>query len=311
VDFSNGLTPPTTLASGTRQIVNLHFGITPGATLGAATPVSFTNTVFNTRVNDANGLALALPGGINNGTVTVLGPTGLVFGNVTTNTTHPALVPVMLTSTGNAYTVSFTANFTPTALSISNVSGAGNPDVIPGAGLPGGCVENVNTSQVAAGRIGVSISCPIAGPAMAAAGTQTIATLRFTPVPGVAQGTLVPITFSNSPFGTGVADVNGNPIVAAQVNGSVQILGPTAAEVSISGLVALSSGQGLRNAEVYLQDAAGNRQVAITSTFGYFEFNNVESGQTYVIGVSSKRYHFDARSITIADNLTDVNFISQ
>jgi hypothetical protein len=85
----------------------------------------------------------------------------------------------------------------------------------------------------------------------------------------------------------------------------------TAADVSISGRVSLASGQGLRNAEVFLQDSAGNRQVTVTSSLGYYQFDNVESGQNYILGVSSKRYHFETKSISVVDSLSDVDFISQ
>jgi hypothetical protein len=44
--------------------------------------------------------------------------------------------------------------------------------------------------------------------------------------------------------------------------------------------------------------------------FGYYQFDEVEAGQTYVIGVSSKRYVFtqEIQVITVLDNATDINF---
>ena len=79
--------------------------------------------------------------------------------------------------------------------------------------------------------------------------------------------------------------------------------------VTISGRVLTPGGLGLRNAVVTLTDTHGNRRTATTSSFGVYSLDNVQAGQTYVIGVSSKRYRFASQSLPVNGNLTNVDFI--
>ncbi|MGB7202480.1 MAG: carboxypeptidase regulatory-like domain-containing protein [Pyrinomonadaceae bacterium] len=88
------------------------------------------------------------------------------------------------------------------------------------------------------------------------------------------------------------------------------VLAPTAAAVSITGRVTTSNGQGIRNARLTLTAPDGTRRTAITSTFGYYAFDGVEVGQTYVLEIASKRYTFEnaTRVFSLQDKLTDVDF---
>jgi hypothetical protein len=79
--------------------------------------------------------------------------------------------------------------------------------------------------------------------------------------------------------------------------------------VSVSGRVTTPGGLGLRNAVVSLTNSLGLRQTATTSSFGIYSFQNITPGENYVIGVSSKRYRFAALSMTINDNMTNVDFV--
>lgn len=81
------------------------------------------------------------------------------------------------------------------------------------------------------------------------------------------------------------------------------------AEVSVSGQVLTPSGLGLRNAVVTLTDAQGVQRRATTSSFGVYQFDNVSTGQTFAIGVSSKRYRFASRSLNVSNQLSDINFL--
>jgi uncharacterized delta-60 repeat protein len=88
----------------------------------------------------------------------------------------------------------------------------------------------------------------------------------------------------------------------------VYFFGPTAASVSIRGrvLTAINGGIGLSRALVLLTDGAGNVRIARTNTFGYFRFDEVEAGDTYVLTVSSKRYQYDPRVLFVTQELTDL-----
>lgn len=82
---------------------------------------------------------------------------------------------------------------------------------------------------------------------------------------------------------------------------------PTAANVTVAGIV--SDGfRGIRNAAVILTDPNGVSRIAKTGTFGYFKFENVEAGQTYVVTIISKRYQFTPQIVAVNDHVTDLTF---
>ena len=85
---------------------------------------------------------------------------------------------------------------------------------------------------------------------------------------------------------------------------------PTAANVSVSGRVLTANDIGLRNAYVVLTDSQGVTRTALSSSFGYYSFDNVQVGETYLIGVSSKRYQFATHVVSVSDNLTGVDLIA-
>ncbi len=85
---------------------------------------------------------------------------------------------------------------------------------------------------------------------------------------------------------------------------------PTAANVGVSGRVLTSDGRGIRNAIVVLTNSQGTSQSARTSSFGYYRFEGVQAGETYVMSVASKLYVFNPRVVTVADELTGVDFVA-
>jgi hypothetical protein len=87
--------------------------------------------------------------------------------------------------------------------------------------------------------------------------------------------------------------------------------GPTAAAVSVSGHVRTNNGRGLRNAIVTMTDSHGVARMAVTGAYGTYRFDNVESGQTYLIAVRSKRFSFARQVVSVNDVLTDVDFVAQ
>ncbi|MBX7062996.1 MAG: carboxypeptidase-like regulatory domain-containing protein [Pyrinomonadaceae bacterium] len=91
------------------------------------------------------------------------------------------------------------------------------------------------------------------------------------------------------------------------VNGTVA-LAPTAADAIVSGQVVDSFGSGVSGAMVTLVSPRGERRTVRTSSFGYFRFMEVETGETYVISVASKRYRFEPRSVMVGDNIDDLRF---
>jgi len=79
--------------------------------------------------------------------------------------------------------------------------------------------------------------------------------------------------------------------------------------LSVSGQVTGPDGRPVRNASVSIIDAQGLARRTATSSFGFFAFDALAQGQTYTVSVSSRRYRFSARTISLTNNVTDLNFI--
>lgn len=94
-----------------------------------------------------------------------------------------------------------------------------------------------------------------------------------------------------------------------QVNGIAAV--PSAASVSVSGRVLTPDGRALSNAIVQLTDGSGNVRSSISSPFGYYRFEDVEAGSTYILGVASKRYGFAPRVVHVLDEIIDLDLIAE
>ncbi|HLM00846.1 MAG TPA: carboxypeptidase-like regulatory domain-containing protein, partial [Pyrinomonadaceae bacterium] len=88
-------------------------------------------------------------------------------------------------------------------------------------------------------------------------------------------------------------------------------LAPTAASVSISGQVLTATGQSVPNARVFLTDNLGVKRAAISNGFGYYSFESVTVGETYVLSVVSKRYTFTPQAVNVNEELTALNLIAE
>ena len=94
---------------------------------------------------------------------------------------------------------------------------------------------------------------------------------------------------------------------------NVEIQGPSAPaviNVSVSGRVLTSGGQGISNTRVLITDSNGVARAASTNSFGLYRFDNVAAGGVYTIEVLTKRYDFTPQSVTINDNVSDMNFVA-
>ena len=70
-----------------------------------------------------------------------------------------------------------------------------------------------------------------------------------------------------------------------------------------------SDGRGLRNASVTLTGPGGTQTVT-TSTFGFYQFDSVATGQTYTLTVGSRLFTFTSRTLPLTDNVTNFDFVS-
>jgi hypothetical protein len=111
---------------------------------------------------------------------------------------------------------------------------------------------------------------------------------------------------SNNTVGTpfGVTDLTGDWGAGSQLDP-----GP----VSIGGSVTQSGGQPIANALVTI--SGGNLPAPIqtqTGSFGLYQFNNLQAGETYTVRVDVKRYRFsvNTQQVTPLGNVSNVNFVA-
>jgi subtilisin-like proprotein convertase family protein len=76
---------------------------------------------------------------------------------------------------------------------------------------------------------------------------------------------------------------------------------PTAANVEVSGMVTDSDGRAIGRASVTLTDMSGVTRSVRTNSFGYFRFDDIPAGQTYVVQAQAKGYSFEAQTLTVSD----------
>jgi CSLREA domain-containing protein len=92
--------------------------------------------------------------------------------------------------------------------------------------------------------------------------------------------------------------------------GSFQAQTPTAASVSVGGRVFDANRRPVANAFVSFTDANGSLRTTRTNPFGYFRFDSVVAGMTYIFEVKRKGFIFAPQAVFVSDDLTDLNFIA-
>ena len=90
---------------------------------------------------------------------------------------------------------------------------------------------------------------------------------------------------------------------------ALQSQNTTAAGVTVAGRVVSRDGNGIRGAVVTITDAQGAVRSAMTNAFGYYRFDSVRSGASYVVQASARRARFSPRTLSLTDQLSDLNFI--
>jgi Calx-beta domain/Carboxypeptidase regulatory-like domain len=82
---------------------------------------------------------------------------------------------------------------------------------------------------------------------------------------------------------------------------------PTAATSSIRGRLLTPTGRGLLNAVVVLTNTnTGEVRTARSTSLGYFNIQDLPTGNFYIINVQSKRYQFTGQSFTLNENLDNL-----
>ncbi|HEX8288273.1 MAG TPA: ice-binding family protein [Pyrinomonadaceae bacterium] len=114
------------------------------------------------------------------------------------------------------------------------------------------------------------------------------------------------------------ASVNGrvlarNGAVTIDTNniGGCTALQPTAAMANIGGRVLTPNGAGATKSRVSLTITSGETFTTMTNSFGYYKFTGIESGQTVVISVTSKRYRYSPKVLNVGEDLSESDFVPE
>lgn len=93
-------------------------------------------------------------------------------------------------------------------------------------------------------------------------------------------------------------------------NVTASLVAPTAANANVGGRVFSPDAKPLANASVLLYDSVGGSRTARTNSFGYYNFNGVPTGETYIFEVRSKRYVFSqpTQVVNVLEDTDEINF---
>jgi uncharacterized delta-60 repeat protein len=118
---------------------------------------------------------------------------------------------------------------------------------------------------------------------------------------------------------SGAIQPDGKIVVAVYSNGATNqdfavarylSSAPSAALASISGRIFSPTKQGLPRSTVVLTDSEGFVRTARTNSFGYYLFEEIPVGETYLIEVRHKIFSFMPQIIAVNDNISELNFIA-
>lgn len=109
-------------------------------------------------------------------------------------------------------------------------------------------------------------------------------------------------------FNFGVTATNGGN--SNVTNYSLNVVGPSAANLAIAGRVTTIDGRGITNAIVTITDQNGIVRSTRTGTFGNFRFDEIAAGGVYVVEVHAKRFFFTPQILSPTEDVTEVTFIA-
>ncbi len=222
-------------------------------------------------------------------------PTAIRVVNVQSSPNMQVFVSIETDAQGGENGFGFTLNYDSLKLS--------NPLVALGSGVPVGTALIPNTTQT--GKVGVILGLPF-GVGLTA-GTKQLITIRFD-VAANASGGLSALTFGDMPVVREVSDVNANVLMSGFTDGAIDILAPTAATVSVGGRVLSADNRAVSGAQISMTDQTGNVRLARTNPFGYYSFEEIPAGATYIFSVSHKLYQFAPQVLTINEATDGLNF---
>jgi len=90
-------------------------------------------------------------------------------------------------------------------------------------------------------------------------------------------------------------------------------ISPTAATVTVGGRVTTANGRGIPYVRLAMTGSNGETQIVLSNALGYYNFNDVPAGETYIFNASHKRYSFtqSTQVHSIVEETKNVNFVGQ
>lgn len=76
---------------------------------------------------------------------------------------------------------------------------------------------------------------------------------------------------------------------------------------TVSGRIVDTLGRGVRGATVLIVSPTSEVRSVVTSSLGYYQFDEVRVGATYTVSANSKRFRFLSRNVAVTDDLTDID----
>lgn len=210
-------------------------------------------------------------------------------------------IEVRYDSGGTEVGVSFSIDWDTAVLS--------NPtNITLGSGVTGTGLTT-NSTQVGSGRLGIALDRNNLSDPFPAGDTQLV-TVEFTLVP-VPPAPTTTINFGDQPLTRLVVYANTSTLTPMSSSGTIGVLGPSAASVTVGGRVRDLKGRGLSRVLVTMSDQFGATRSAITNTFGYYRFDGVLVGESYFVSAFGKGKQFEPpfHFLTVSDARDDVNFV--
>jgi subtilisin family serine protease len=87
--------------------------------------------------------------------------------------------------------------------------------------------------------------------------------------------------------------------------------GPILPSATISGRVLTPDGKGVNKAVVSITDEMGFSRQAITTSTGFYRFENVSTGRSYTLTAEHRRFDFEQRNLILVGNADNVDFVGR
>lgn len=151
------------------------------------------------------------------------------------------------------------------------------------------------------GRAGVNVS--LSGDKIANTVTNTDGIFVFEELPADGSYTVTPTDVLGS---VTPEEIIVSPLLTDTLGLEFELLGPTAASVSISGRVIDPDGRGVARAAIGLTTPDGNTRSVMSNGFGYFSLDGIAAGSNVVLTVRHRRLRFEPRVLHVSTDVDDL-----